>query len=194
GLREDKPAREVQSEDPAAPDDVALAQPSASRRRKRTAATGRSSARGRTRTKRASAAQAGKPTVMGVVLSNADKRLWREDDPDRSVTKLGLARYYERVGEWLLPHIAGRPCSIVRAPDGYRGEHFFPRHAMRGMSSLLPAVEVPGTDKPYLQVDRVEGLAALAQVGALELHPWNCKPGDTETPGRLVFDLDPGQD
>jgi len=132
--------------------------------------------------------------VMGVALSKPEKTLWPETDTAAAVTKLDLARYYETVGPWMMQHLKGRPCGIVRGPNGIRGPRFFQRHAMPGDGRGLTQVQLDSSEEPYLQVDGVEGLIALAQAAALELHPWNCQPGQPLVPGRLVFDLDPGPD
>ncbi|WP_419757547.1 DNA ligase D [Acidisoma sp.] len=175
GLREDKPAAEVQAEDPAPAATTELASPPPKTPTPKKAADGAPN------------------VVMGVVISRPDKAMWPEAGSDGDpVTKLDLARYYEAVSPWLIRHLKGRPCSIIRAPDGFAGETFFQRHAMAGSSSLVELVTALGDRKPYLEIDRVEGLAAVAQVGALELHPWNNDPFHYEVPGRLVFDLDPG--
>jgi bifunctional non-homologous end joining protein LigD len=175
GLREDKPVDEVTTEKPASPAKHETLEPVATPEKR-------------------FPRKGGKAEVMGVMISNPDKPLWPDADDNKPVTKEDLAHYHEAVGDWLIEHVRGRPCSIIRAPDGISGEQFFQRHAMPGSSNLLELVKVFGDKKPYLQVDRVEGLVAIAQIGGIELHPWNCEPGTPEVPGRLVFDLDPGPD
>lgn len=168
GLREDKPAGEVRAEVPAPPQQADLPTPAPRARR----------------------VKGGSEVVMGVAISKPDKPLWPAPD---NLTKLELARYLEKVAQWMLTHIKGRPCSIVRAPDGINGERFFQRHEMRGMSNLISVTRVEGDRKPYIQIDRVEGLIAAAQIAAIEFHPWNNQPGKPPVPGRLVFDLDPDE-
>jgi len=169
GLREDKPAQDVHAETPRAAERVEK----------------------RAHSKKSDAAPS---VVMGVTISHPDKVLWPQVSGQPAVTKIDLARYLETVGTWMMWHLKGRPCSIVRAPDGIKGEKFFQRHATRGNSPLLKLVKVSGDHQPYLQIDQPKGLIAVAQIAGLELHPWNCRPDEPEVPGRLVFDLDPAPD
>jgi bifunctional non-homologous end joining protein LigD len=132
--------------------------------------------------------------VLGVKISNPDKELWPVSGDSAAVTKIELARYIAEVGPWMIEHVKGRPCSVIRAPDGIEGQQFFQRHAGPGTPDTVEQVRVSGDRKPYIQIDTVEGLVAMAQMAALEFHPWNSAPGNASLPGRLVFDLDPGPD
>lgn len=132
--------------------------------------------------------------VLGVRISNPDKELWPASVDSGAVTKIDLARYIADVGPWMIEHVKGRPCSVIRAPDGIEGQQFFQRHAGPGTPDSVEQVRVSGDRKAYLQIDTVEGLVAMAQMASLEFHPWNSAPDDPSVPGRLVFDLDPGPD
>lgn len=167
GLREDKPAKEVTAE-PQAPASTTASLPKAKARGK------------------------DKVVVAGVTISSPDKVLWPARDGRPAVTKADLARYYEMAADRILPHVADRPVSIIRAPEGIEGETFFQRHAMAGHSPRLKLIDVKER-KPYVGVVDVGGLVAIGQSGGLELHPWGCRPGDPETPDQITFDLDPDE-
>jgi bifunctional non-homologous end joining protein LigD len=178
GLRFDKPAREVQAERPVAPPKADLVSVHAS--------TPPAAMPQRAR-------QTGS-TVAGIAISKPEKELWPASGSEPAVTKLDLAAYLAEVGEPLVFYLKGRPCSLIRAPDGIDGERWFQRHVAVGMSDLITRVKVPGEKKAYIQIDSVEALVAMAQIAAVEFHPWNCAPGEPDVPGRLVFDLDPAED
>ena len=184
GLREDKPAAEVLAEEPAKTD--ATGRPRALRR-----ASARPHA---AMPARGAVATRGADVVLGVRLTHPDKPLWPAASGEEPISKRELAGYLAHVGEWMVPHLTGRPCSLVRAPDGIQGQHFFQRHAQPGRGSPFTAVQVSGDRQPYTQIDRVEQLVGAAQMSVVELHPWNNVPGRPELPGRLVFDLDPAPD
>ncbi len=125
-------------------------------------------------------------------LTHPDKVL----DPTSGTTKQQLSDYLIAVAPVMLPHIAARPVSIVRCPNGTGKPCFFQKHAAVGLPAGLGSVAVPDHDdpghgKPYITVDSAEALAALAQLGVLELHPWGSKADALEQPDQLILDLDP---
>ncbi|HSB24962.1 MAG TPA: DNA ligase D [Burkholderiaceae bacterium] len=115
-------------------------------------------------------------------------------DPASGATKLDLVRYYESVAPWLLPHLKGRPCSLVRGPDGVTGELFFQKH--------LGQLQLPGVKtldralwpdhEALLEVNSEQGIASAAQLNVIEFHTWNAGVRAIDKPDRIVFDLDPG--
>ena len=121
----------------------------------------------------------------GVTLTHPDRELWP------GITKRDLAEYWQSIGDAALPGLAHRPLAIVRCPEGIAGEHFFQK---RGHGHLPPQIRAADADgSPYLAIDDLDGLLALTQISAIELHPWGASEADPLHPDRLVFDLDPGE-
>ena len=116
--------------------------------------------------------------------------------PESGITKLGLATYYARVAPHMLPHLEGRPLSLVRCPQGHAaGKCFYQKHAAAGTPKALRRIDIQEKDgvEEYLIVDNVEGLLALAQMSVLEIHPWGSREDRLDQPDRLFFDLDPDE-
>jgi bifunctional non-homologous end joining protein LigD len=128
--------------------------------------------------------------VGGITITHASKPIWPAEGKSSPITKLDLANYLEAVADMMLPHIAGRPISIVRAPDGINGQIFFQRHMLPGMKHTRP-IRTVGEPKPYIMVEDLKGLMELAQFAVTEIHPWGVKPHEPGTPEILIFDLDP---
>jgi bifunctional non-homologous end joining protein LigD len=135
-------------------------------------------------------AVADKNAVAGIVVSNPDKKLY----PEAAVTKRDLALYYAAVGEWMLPHVRGRPLTLLRCPNGWNDECFYQKKAEGGVNEAISRVEIENGDGSvslYMMADSVPAIVALLQMGVLEMHPWGSRAPRLGLPDRIIFDLDP---
>ena len=178
GLREDKPAREVVRE-MAVPPERVIADATSDRSKNEKPMNEKSSDESRKSNK--------------LPITHPDKVL----DAESGLTKQQLAEYYVAVAEHMLPHVAGRPLSVVRCPEGSDKPCFFQKHVglgpPRGVGSVRVKSRKTGKTEAYLTVDSAEGLVGLAQMGVLEIHPWGSKNDSLERPDRMVIDLDPDE-
>lgn len=184
GLREDKPAKEVVRERAVAANGSMHGSSHGTSRAKGSDVSRSSRNKKGTATMKRMASK-------GLAITHPEKVL----DAESGMTKQQLAEYYDAVAENLLPHIADRPLSIVRCPDGNSKPCFFQKHVGFGLPAGIKTVSIRNRktrDKEdYLTVDSSEGLIGLAQMGVLEIHTWGSHNGSLEHPDRVVFDLDP---
>ena len=184
GLREDKKAKDVVRERPKDIED-AIEEPPTKRRAAKAA--------------KASASKAVKAdvesapdVVAGIKISNPDKLLY----PEAKVSKIDVARFYETIAEWILPHLEDRPLTLVRCPSGWEKSCFFQKHPDATVNEIIERVKVKesaGTTL-YMMANSVGALAALAQMGAIELHPFGSSAPKLDYPDRMTFDFDPADD
>jgi bifunctional non-homologous end joining protein LigD len=137
-----------------------------------------------------------------LTLTNLAKVLYPQD----GFTKAEVLDYYQRIAAVLLPHIAGRPMTLKRYPEGVDGQSFFQKHVTAHRPNWVRTEDVesqssrardPGNTITYLVIDDLPTLIWAANLAALELHVpmWRFAPdsGHPRQPDLLVFDLDPGQ-
>jgi bifunctional non-homologous end joining protein LigD len=180
GLRGDKPAREIVRERP-------MARSDAQSHAKKSRATKSRVEKGQ----QARINSDGELEIVGVRITHPDRVLY----PEQGITKQALIEYYLKIADRMLPHIAGRPLSLVRCPRGATKDCFFQKHAQEGWPDEFRHVRIrekSGSDD-YLYIDSEAGLVAAVQMGVLELHIWGTRADQVERPDRIVFDLDPDE-
>ncbi len=139
-------------------------------------------------------AQAG-PEVAGVRISHPDRVMY----PQAGLTKIDIVRYYEGIAERMLPHLRGRPLTLVRCGEGVptgvmRDDCIFMKHSKVWAPEALRRVRIRERTKigEYVIADTLPALISLVQMDILEIHTWNSTFEHVEQPDRLVFDIDPG--
>lgn len=126
-----------------------------------------------------------------VTLSNPRKVFW----PEEAITKGDLVQYYRVMAPYLLPHLRDRPLSLNRFPNGIQGKSFFQKD-VDDAPDWVRRVPVPSDSASegsidYVIADSEAALAWLANLGTVELNPWNARIDTPEQPDYLVLDLDP---
>ncbi len=131
-----------------------------------------------------------------VSLTNLDRVYW----PDEGLTKGDLIRYYYEVSKYILPHLKDRPLIMKRYPAGIKGESFH-QHDLHEAPPFVRTVALEVDDASggrthevdYVVGDTLATLLYMANLGAIERHPWHSRVRNLERPDWLVFDLDPGE-
>ncbi len=125
-------------------------------------------------------------------LSNLDKVFW----PDEGYTKGDLLAYYYNVAPLIVPHLAERPLTMKRMPDGIDGPFFYEKSAPSHVPDWIGRCPVASEDSKnkvidYMTIADAAGLLYIANLGCIEFHPLHSRCDDVEHPDYLFFDLDP---
>jgi bifunctional non-homologous end joining protein LigD len=199
GLREDKAPHQVKWENPSSVNKIASSKDAdnevrdtpmrrtSGRKAPSSNATSKATSKAVSRSPKAD----GSIEIEGVRLSSPDKVLY----PEQGTTKRDLADYYVAIQDWIIPHIVGRPLTLVRCPQGRSKQCFFQKHMDELDSPWVEKIRVKEEKaaRDYGTIDSVQGLLTMVQMGALELHTWNSRADKLEKPDRFIIDLDPDE-
>ncbi|MBV8539640.1 MAG: ATP-dependent DNA ligase, partial [Pseudonocardiales bacterium] len=129
-------------------------------------------------------------------LTNLDKVLFPAREGEPPVTKRDLVRYHAVIAPFMLPYLVGRPVNLHRYPDGVDRPGFWnkevPSHAPRWLSRWRDGDADPGQTQWYAVIDSVAALVWMANLAAVELHPWTSQLPDVHQPRWALIDIDPG--
>ena len=144
------------------------------------------------RSARGSSSSATSEAVAGVNISHPHRLIY----PELNISKVQLARYYEHIADWIVPHVHDRPLTLVHCPGGLDAPCIYLKHAKQWGPSALRRVKIQEKTKvgEYLVADNIGAVVSLAQMGIVEIHTWNSTSRDIERPNRIIWDLDPGPD
>ena len=124
-------------------------------------------------------------------LTHLDKVFW----PDEGTTKGDVIEYYHKIAPQILPHLKDRPESLNRHPNGIRGENFFQKDAGDDVPEWMATRKIhSGSEKKDINFVLCQDLASLiflANLGCIEINPWNSRVGRLDNPDYAVFDIDP---
>lgn len=126
-----------------------------------------------------------------VSLSHYDKIFW----PKEGYTKGDVIAYYEQVSSWLLPHLKNRPLSLKRNPNGIRDAGFFHKNAGENAPDFVTVFPFHSESSKrmveYVMCNNLASLLYIANLGCIELDPWNSTSKKAEHPTWMVIDIDP---
>lgn len=122
-------------------------------------------------------------------LTNLEKVLY----PKAKLRKADVIAYYASIANVMLPHVAGRPLTFLRCPNGVDEQCFYQKHVGRGLPDAVRRLSIAEKEATTqgMAIDDMNGLIALAQLGVLEIHTWGCHAATIERPDKLVLDIDP---
>jgi bifunctional non-homologous end joining protein LigD len=129
-----------------------------------------------------------------VPLTNLNKVYW----PDEGYTKGDMIRYYESVSKFILPYLKNRPLSLKRNPNGINEEGFYHKDAGENAPSWMKVENIYSDSSHkiihYLVCNDLPSLVYIANLGCIEMNPWNSRVGKLDNPDYLVIDLDPSDE
>lgn len=133
-----------------------------------------------------------RPPQSAIQFTHPERLYW----PDDGVTKEGLADYYAQVWRQMAPFVVNRPLALLRCPEGIEGQRFFQKHAWRGINKAIEQIRDPKdkASEPLIRITDFDGMMALVQSAALEIHPWGATTASWEKPDMITMDIDPAED